>query len=86
MNLYLLKRTARVYWDETRSLVVRAEDETHARALAASAAGDEGIEVWVRGFEVEHQAIGPTKTMPVTCELLTTDGEPGVICRNFRNG
>lgn len=85
MNLYLLKRTARVYWDETRALVVRAEDEAHARALAASAAGGEGIEVWVRGFEVEH-GIGHGKDMPVTCELLTIDGEPGVICRDYRDG
>jgi hypothetical protein len=76
MNLYLLKRTAPIGYDETASIVVRAASEEDARRTAAEQCGDEGEEPWLSGLDVE----------PVTCELLTTDDAPGVICRDFHGG
>lgn len=44
--LFLLKRTDSINYDEIDAMVVRACTETHARQLAALAAGAEGGPCW----------------------------------------
>lgn len=81
MNLYHLQRTTQLGGrDETvLGLVVRATSETHARQIAATVAGDEGPNAWRLGWEVGDDG----EAHPVTCELLTADGEAGVVCRDY---
>jgi hypothetical protein len=80
MNLYLLHRTNQYSdCDSTTKLVVRADSEPHARQIAATAAGDEGSSPWLSGFEADRNGM----PCAVTCELLTADGDAGVVCRDY---
>lgn len=76
VNLYHLHREA-TGWDEQLAVVVRAPDETYARAFAATACGNEGPNVWLG-----------TGDESVSWELLArdVDGLPGIVCRCFRHG
>lgn len=74
MTIYLLERLGRIGWDENRSIVVRADDETQAREVAAKNAADEGPEVWRN----------PGVT---TCEVVDPDAEVSdVIAIDFNAG
>lgn len=73
MKLWILKRIDRPDWDEMAGMVVRALDETAARGLAATEAGNEGFVVWLAAATA-------------SCEELTTDGEPEVIIMDFNAG
>lgn len=72
MNIYILRRKEvwEPWYDSAFGFVVRASSEKEARQFAAKDAGDEGSESW----------IDATKT---TCDILTCDGESGVIIRDF---
>lgn len=67
VKLWLLRAMV-TRWDYMEGCVVRAEDETAARALAAEDAGDEGPEHWLT---------------EATCEEITADGEPGLLIMDF---
>ncbi len=58
------------WYDKTFGVVVRAETDDEARAIASKVAGDEGEAAW----------LSATFT---TCDELVPDGEPGVIMRDF---
>jgi hypothetical protein len=46
VNLYLLRRTDRIGYDELAGVVVAAYSEKAARSLAADANCDEGAAIW----------------------------------------
>ena len=52
--------------------VVRASGELHARQIASEQAGDEGRDVWL-----DH-----TKTR---CEAIDPNGQPEILCSDFRD-
>ena len=75
MNLYLLERPFKtVGYDQNAALVVRAETEVDARAIASVASEHEGKAVWLDGV--------------VAVALLAThvDGARGVVLCSFRAG
>lgn len=72
MKLFHLKRIGHCGYDEYDSMIVRAEDETHARVIASNNCGDEGG-VW-------------TSRKKVTCEVLTPKGESGLVLGSFNAG
>ena len=82
MNLYLLKRKEGLprdddpwipWYDKCFSLVVRAENEEAARALADEKASHDFDEnPWLN---LKYS----------TCELLTGDGEKGVVIANVQH-
>ena len=59
------------WFDKAFGFVVRAEDETEARALASLMAGDEGFSSWL------------DKTL-TGCAPLEVAGKSDVIMRDFR--
>lgn len=59
--------------DITRKQIVRAVSEQEARAVAVDHAGDEGASMWA----------SPARS---TCGVLTADGNPGLICKDFAEG
>ena len=73
MRLFLVKRIKPTGWDETNGVVVRANSPSEARELAASSRGDEGEDTW-RNPEL------------TTCNVLSKEGEPGVIIIDFHAG
>ena len=76
MRLYLLRRDRRYgdpVYDCVNGLVVRAESEEMARALAAEKSADEGGHVW----------LDMTKS---SCDQLPENGVPGVILVDFNAG
>jgi hypothetical protein len=75
MNLYLLERPFKtVGYDENRALVVRAETERDARAVASGVASGEGKVVWLDGTAV------------VTLLATRVSGERGTVLISFRAG
>lgn len=70
MKLWLLKRTDEVDYDETDAMVVRADDEASAHALAI-----DGMPDWDR-----------FKRAPLDITEVTPEGEPGVIIVDFLRG
>lgn len=74
MKLWLIKRTdigtGYSHYDETYEVLVRAEDEDTARAVATDTMPE-----W-DGF----------KRAPFTVTEVTTEGEPEVIIVDFLNG
>lgn len=73
MPIYLLDRIAyTVGYDETESVVVRAENAKEARTLASKACGGEGEAVW----------LSPKNS---SCKRLPSYGMSGVIIRSFLN-
>jgi len=78
MKLWILTRKQEskrwdVLYDVALGFVVRAGSEKKARQTASEQAGDEGREAWL---DAKHS----------DCELLTPDGEAGVILCDFNNG
>ena len=69
MKLWLIKRIEEddAHYGETIGLVIRAEDEQSARQMA----GDYGED-----FGGREPWLSPEKT---ECEIITEDGEPGII-------
>ena len=79
MRLYLLQiregdRNEGLY-DTLQSAVVRAWDEQEARALA------DAHHLKCAGYKPE--ASGFLDAARSTCEVLTADGESGVVCGDF---
>ena len=73
MKLYLLSRLDRVGYDETESMLIRAESEMTARTMAnKSSCGDE-VEIW------ENSAL-------VSVEEITVDGPAELIILAFNAG
>ena len=72
MKLWMLKTVKdwEPWYDRAFGFVVRAPSANAARKLAAEKAGDEGGQVWM----------DPKKTK---CEELGSEGEPGVVLRDF---
>lgn len=72
MKLWLLKpiQDWEPRYDKAFGFVVRAGTEEVARAYASKDSGAEGSEVW----------LDPQKT---SCVVLSEDGEPGTILRDF---
>ena len=71
----------RPWFEKVFGVVVRAANETDARALAQAEAGSEGVGVYRElGCAQEEKAaavwLDPTKT---ACEMLEVDGPPAVI-------
>lgn len=60
-------------WDCAYGFVVRAETESEARTFAGKEAGDEEATPW----------LDPKLT---SCEVLTFEGEAGVVLRDFLAG
>lgn len=75
MWLYLLEnKVGGTRQDTLRSIVVRAENSTRARYLAADKAGDEGCRTWQ----------DPNMS---TCEKIGSGpGDEAVICIDFHEG
>lgn len=75
LKLWLIKpaKHLRPYYDVANGFVVRAYTEDEARQLAANDCGDEGVDVWLN-YDVTQ------------CTELTTEGEIGVILRDFNAG
>jgi len=75
MKLWLLRPIEGVedwtpWYDKAFGHVVRAEDETEARELAAREQGNEGEDAWLNSKKS-------------TCVELNTDGEAGHIIQDF---
>jgi len=74
MKLYVLKRPENVgFYDEVFGFVIRAQNETRARELAAGECADEGSGTWENS---ENSS----------CVELYPDGEEGIIIRDFNAG
>jgi hypothetical protein len=71
----------RPWFDKVFGLVVRANNEAEARALAQARAGNEGLGIYREfGFGEEEIALGVWLDPDYTaCEALAHDGPPGVI-------
>lgn len=75
MNLYLIKRSGDIDYDEAAGHVVAAGSYAEARKLAAVRAGDEGEATWV---DARYSS----------CQLLATNAHvrKGVVLTDFRAG
>lgn len=75
MQLWKLERIEEdgPIWDANDGFVIRAPSEEEARALAASAAVDEGAEAWT----------DPQRSI---CKPLTQKGDAEIILRDFHAG
>ena len=58
------------WYDKAFGFVVRATNVQEARAFAANEAGDEGKKAWRDPYYT-------------TCELLSNEGDPGVVMIDF---
>ena len=73
MKLWLLTRDDRCGYDENNGFVIRAEDETAARTMAAAVKGGEGEGTWLlRAFS--------------TCSELSADGTAQIVLTDFNAG
>lgn len=72
MNIFKLHRISDVGWDEYKGFVIRSHDEYTAR-LVASEKDREFKEKWLD----EEWA---------TCELISKEGEEGIILDSFNAG
>lgn len=76
MQIYLLKPINEIkepwkpWYDKAFGFVVRAACEEDARRFASYQCGDEGADAW----------LNPSLSI---CDVLSNDGEDGVILRNF---
>ncbi len=77
MKLWLLKVIdwKAVDYDEYNGFVIRAENETHARVIAAAYASDEDSN--------SDRFLNKEKT---TCEEIQVNGEAGVVLSDFNAG
>ncbi len=78
MNLYVLRPAGDFVvfsYDCQHGCVVRAENETQARAIASANAGDEGPAVW-------------DSSAHTVCEVLAQDceGKMGLVLQDFHAG
>ena len=75
MNLYLVHRLPNqtIEWDMFRGFVVRAINEQHAREIANDHSA----------FDDDGYFLTPEMS---SCELLTGDGEQGIILSDFKAG
>jgi hypothetical protein len=71
MNLYLVQRPPEVAsYGELHAVVVRASTDREARLSAALQSGAEGNDCWLNAGSS-------------SCEILTANGDAGIICRDF---
>lgn len=73
MKLWVLQQFAPVGWDEAAGFVIRAKDETAARAFASRNALDEGPLTW------QNASFS-------SCEELTAKGHAAVVLRDAKAG
>jgi hypothetical protein len=77
MKIYSLwpKKEGSSFWspwyDKMFEIVVVANDEKQARAIAATHSGEEGVEIWMGDL--------------VHCEEVKPDGGARVVCIDFRS-
>lgn len=85
MNIYVLKRTDPIAYDETIGFVIAAESEGEARTTASECAGDEPRELWLaEGWPAEGWPAGSVRVQLIG---LATDGVgAGIILRSFNAG
>jgi hypothetical protein len=69
MRLYVLSCSVS-YYDCVQGFVIRARSQAHARKIASENSADEGSKTW----------LDPKRS---TCNLLRSDGETGIILRDF---
>jgi hypothetical protein len=81
VKLYVLKWKGSVPYDGMGSCVVRAHNESEARDIAQNRAGDEARPRFASSLLSRW-----TNPDFATCEVITTKGEPQMICRDFRAG
>ncbi len=91
MTLWLLRPRADVLgrpahpwtpsWDKVLGVIVRADDEPSARALAQRQAGHEGLGIYARLGLTEEEIAADVWLDPgwTSCEKLRPTGEAGVI-------
>lgn len=77
MNIYLVKRTSEVEWDEYESMVIIAKDEDSARHLFRMKV--------TSGDPIEEVYEDYVREDPLSVEVITPDKE-GVVCTDFRAG
>jgi len=89
MNLYLIKRTDEIDYDEFAGFVIAAEGEKQAREIAAerdngfpSCFGSKGKDIWLDTFD------GNYYTPMVLIKMLASDVSlpEGVILSDYRAG
>lgn len=84
MKLYLLKRIEHSGYDEAAGFVVRAKSPRAARKIIAGGwHGRPGTLLPWSGAEGDQTWLDPKRS---TCRVLTTDGKPGVVLRDFLHG
>ncbi|MFF1684477.1 MULTISPECIES: hypothetical protein [unclassified Streptomyces] len=79
MALYLVSRTDDAWWDEYRSILVRAANETGALAIVTDPTADNGAGPW--GFE----GFNPDGSNLVV-ERIDGRGPAAVILSDFKAG
>lgn len=86
MPLFILRPTTRFArgYDMAQGFVVRAENESTARRLAAEAGGDEQPTDEDSYYPLPNT--GWLNPACASCELLLPDGETDVIIRDFNAG
>lgn len=89
MKLWLLRPVTRwSEYDTAHGFVVRAENESEARAFAAQQGGDESLrDDWDDAAErwtFHYDAWSDTGV--TTCVELPLGGDPGVVLRDFNAG
>lgn len=75
MNLYLLKRTDEVDYDEYDSCLIRADSEQVARAIANQKCNSP--------WDSHESFLLASKS---TCEIVTAKGNEGVIISSYNAG
>ena len=74
------------YWDgKNHGFVIRAENETQARAIAHENAYGENDNIWL-GKKIANTTEPWLDPKYSTCRELTTDGEVGIIMANYQEG
>ena len=74
MKLWKIERLSNdVGYDEFDSFIIRAENETEARVIAAENCADEGTTVWL-------------DSRYSTCKEINKEGEKEVILSSFKAG
>ena len=73
MNIYIIKRTDAIGWDEYEGFVVVAKNEQEAREIASKEAADEGEDIWFNHAYTR-------------CEVVDTLVGPRVVLSSFNAG
>jgi len=82
MNLYLIKRTDEIDYDEYAGFVIAAEGEKQAREIAAKRSFCEGKDIWLDTFD------GNYYTPMVLIKMLASDVSlpEGIVLSDYKAG